>query len=90
MFTFVEYYGRCHCPDCKTVNWFYSGRNDDDCTSGSDLLALKCWKCGKSNWLNEFSQEEAQSMYGEYDEDDNPVPVLPENCADEGKEAPRW
>lgn len=84
-----SYYARCLCPSCKAPNWFLTGASGDDDTSYyGDMFALECWKCHQINWFGEDQQEEAQIMYGEYDEQDNPIPVKPEDCADLGKEHP--
>lgn len=61
---FVEFFWRCQCPDCKARNWVYDTHSERSYSS-NDNFAIKCWSCGKCNWLDDEMESEAKSMYGD-------------------------
>ncbi len=49
---YAEFWAKITCPDCKTVNWVYTGHSQVD-VAYIDATGFKCFHCAKTfAWMH--------------------------------------
>ena len=79
------------CPHCESKNWVCLGDQQDVTSTIGDATAIKCWKCGKKFWRDDFvnfSENEYEDMVPGWDPSKSTEENLEEVDFKNGEETP--